>query len=92
MEWENYCALFLWSNQRARPSAPLSRDPLADVWIAIHQRDICRFAASQKTDAGFARQSHILEVENDATTLRLRLNERFPTNGDMLIVDPAAYS
>src|SRR6202453_3878272 len=37
-------------NQRALRSIFLSRDPLADVWIAIHQR-AGRFALGEKSDA-----------------------------------------
>src|SRR5277367_1524910 len=53
-------------NQRALCSIFLSRDPLADVWIAIHQRNVSRFALREKIDAVLTCQSHILEVENDA--------------------------
>src|ERR1700689_3605370 len=43
-------------------SGSLSRDPLANVWIAIHQRNASRLALSEKSDAVLARQGHILEV------------------------------
>jgi len=79
----------LQSDQRLLSSASLSRDPLADIWIAIHQGDVSRFAPGQKTDAVFARQRHILEVENYAATFRLGGNECFQV-GNMLFVQPAA--
>jgi hypothetical protein len=43
----------------------LSRDPLADVWIAIHQRNVGSFALSEKSNAILTGQSHIFEIEND---------------------------
>src|SRR5258708_11616771 len=70
--------------------ASFSRDPLANVWIAIHQRDASRFAPGEKIDTVLTRQSHLLEVENDAAALRFRGDECFQL-GDMLCVEPAAY-
>jgi hypothetical protein len=67
----------------------LSRDPLADVWIAIRQPDVSRFALSEKIYAVLTRQSHILEVENDAAIFPFRGDERFQL-GNMFFVDPAA--
>jgi hypothetical protein len=55
----------------------LSGDPLAAVCIAIHQRNACRFALSEKSDAILTGQSHILEVENDAADFPFRADERF---------------
>ena len=61
----------------ALASIVLSLDPLADVWIAIHQRDVGRFAPSEKIDAVLTCQSHILEVENDAAIFPFRADESF---------------
>ena len=71
-------------------SGSLSRDPLADVWIAIRERNAGRFTLSKKSDAILAGQSHILEVENDAPIFSFRGDECFQL-GDMLCVEPAAY-
>jgi hypothetical protein len=68
----------------------LSGDPFANVWIAIHQRDVRCFAPGQKIDAGLTGQSHIFQVENHAAALFFRADECFQL-GDMLCVDPAAY-
>src|SRR5580658_9033445 len=54
----------------------LSRDPLADIWIAIRQGNTGRFAMSEKIDAVLTRQSHILEVENDWATFPCRVDQR----------------
>jgi len=72
-----------------RLSRSLSRDPLANVGIAIRQRNANRFALSEKSDAVLAGQSHILQVEHDATTFRFRADERLQL-GNMVAVDPAA--
>jgi hypothetical protein len=93
-------APFIW---RRRPVCPaqkslpyallaalLSGDPFANVWIAIHQRDVSCFASNQKIDALLTCQSHIFQVENDAAALSFRADECFQL-GDMLCVDPAAY-
>jgi len=76
-------------NQRALRSGSLSRDPLADIWITIHQRNVSRFALREKIDTVLTGQSHILEVENDAAIIPFRANESFQL-GDTLLVDPAA--
>jgi len=68
----------------------LSRDPFANVWIAIHQRDVRCFAPGQKIDAVLTGQSHIFQVENDAAAFFFRADECFQL-GDMVCVDPAAY-
>ena len=70
-------------------SVSLSGDPLADIWFAIHQRNVIRFALSEKIDAVLTRQSHVLEVENDAAILLFHGDERFQV-GDAVFVDPAA--
>jgi hypothetical protein len=67
----------------------LSRDPLADVWIAIRQLNAGRLAPGEKDNAILTGQSHILEVENDAAIFLFRADERFQI-GDILFVDPAA--
>jgi hypothetical protein len=67
----------------------LSRDPLADVWIAIRQRNVSRFALSEKIDTVPTCQRHILQIKNDAPLLSLRGDERLQL-GDVLVVDPAA--
>ena len=64
-------------------------DPLADVWIAIRQRNAGHFAPSEKSDALLTGQSHILEVENDPAICSFCGNERFQL-GNVLSVDPAA--
>jgi hypothetical protein len=71
-------------------AALLSGDPFANVWIAIHQRDVRCFAPGQKIDAVLTCQSHIFQVENDAPALSFRADECFQF-GDMLCVDPTAY-
>jgi hypothetical protein len=74
-------------------STSLSRDPLADVWVALHQRDSGRFAPREKIDAVLAGQSHIPEVQNDVATILFRpfrADERFQF-GNMLPVNPAAH-
>jgi hypothetical protein len=71
-------------------SIVLSRDPLADVWIAIRQRNAGRLALSEKTDAVLTGQNHIPEVENDAAIFSFRADEGFQL-GNALFVDPAAY-
>jgi hypothetical protein len=65
----------------------LSGDPLADVWIAIHQRNVGRFALGEKIDAVLTCRSHILQVENDAAIFPFPADERFQI-GNVLI---AAY-
>src|SRR4029077_19298994 len=58
-------------------SSPLSRDPLAEVWIAIRQRDANRFALSKKSHAILTDQSQLLEVKNDAAIFPFAGDERF---------------
>jgi len=72
--------------------APLvhSRDPLADVWIAIHQRNAGRLAPSEKSNAILTGQSHIFEVEDDSAVCRFRGDERFQLR-NVFPVDLAAY-
>jgi hypothetical protein len=53
-------------------AASLSGDPLANVWIAIHQCDAGRFAPVEKIDADPTRQSHILKVENHVAPFLFR--------------------
>jgi len=67
----------------------LSRDPLAEVWIAIRQRNASRFALSKKSHAILTDQSQLLEVKNDATIFPFGGDERFQL-GNVLFVDPAA--
>jgi hypothetical protein len=67
----------------------LSADPLADVWIAIHQCDAGRFAPGKKIDAILTSQSHIFKVKNDSPMCSFCGNERFQL-GNVLPVDPAA--
>jgi hypothetical protein len=71
------------------PSGSLSRDPLAHVWIAIHQRDVSRLALSEKIDTVLPGQSHILEVKSDSAILSLRPDEFFQLN-NILLVELAA--
>src|SRR3982750_2327636 len=60
--------LLIASSLRLRlRSCPLSGDPLADVWIAIHERNVTVFAVSQKVDAVLTCQGQVLEVEGDAS-------------------------
>ena len=66
-------------------AALLSGYPFANVWIAIHQRDVRCFAPRQKIDAVFT-ESHIFQVENDAAALLFRADECFQL-GDMLCVE-----
>ena len=73
----------------ALASIVLSRDPLADVWIAIHQRNAGCLALSEKSDAILTGQSHIPEVKNDAAIFSFRGDKRFQP-GNVLFVDPAA--
>jgi hypothetical protein len=67
----------------------LSRDPLAEVWIAIRQRDASRFTLSKKSHAILTGQSQLPEVKNDATIFPFRGDERFQF-GNVLFFDPAA--
>jgi hypothetical protein len=60
-------------NQLALLSVSLSRDPLPDIWIAIHQLNISRFALGEKIDAILTRQSHILKVKNDSAMCSLSI-------------------
>src|SRR5580704_7691493 len=76
-------------NQPALRSVSSSPDPLADVWIAIHQRNAGRFALSEKSDPILTGQSHIFEVEDDAAVFPFRADERFQLR-NILLVDPAA--
>src|SRR5580704_16497430 len=58
-------------------SSSLSRDPLAEVWIAIRQRNARRFAPSKKSHAIVTGQSQLLEVKNDAVIFPFRGDESF---------------
>ena len=64
-------------------------DPLADVWIAIRQRNAVRFAPSEKSNAILTGQSHIFEVQDDSAVFHFRRYERFQL-GNMLLLDLAA--
>ena len=75
-------------SQRALASRSFSRDPLADIWIQIDQRNAGRLAPSEKIDAVPAGQSHILEVENNVTVRPFQTDERFQLR-NMLFVNPA---
>jgi hypothetical protein len=70
-------------------SSSLSRDPLAEVWIAIRQRNASRFALSKKSHAIRTGQSQLLEVKNDSAIFPFGVDERFQL-GNVLFVDPAA--
>jgi len=67
----------------------VSCDPLADVWIAIHQCNPRRLASSKKSHAILTGQSQLLEVKNDATIFAFGGEERFQL-GYVFLVDPAA--
>src|SRR5579862_63453 len=69
-------------------STSLPGDPLADVWIAVHQRNTGGFALRKKSYAILTCQSHILEVENDMGIFPFRADERFQL-GNVLFVEPA---
>src|SRR5580693_1407869 len=47
-------------------SSSLSRDPLAEVWIAIRQRNASRFALRKKSHAILPGQRQFLKVKHDA--------------------------
>jgi hypothetical protein len=64
-------------------------DPLADVWIAIRQRNAGRLAPSEKSNAILTGQSHIFEVEDDSAVFHFRGNEGFQLR-NVLFVDLAA--
>jgi hypothetical protein len=70
-------------------SSSLPRDPLAEVWIAIRQRNASRFALSKKSHAILTGESQLLEVKNDRAIFPFGGNERFEF-GNVLFVDPAA--
>ena len=70
-------------------SSSLSRDPLAEVWIAIGQRNASRFALSKKSHAILTGESQLLEVQNDAAIFPFCGDERFQF-GNVLFVDPTA--
>jgi hypothetical protein len=70
-------------------SGSLSRNPLAEVWIGIRQRNASRFALSKKSHAILPGQSQLPEVKNDATIFPFRGDERFQF-GNVLFFDPAA--
>jgi hypothetical protein len=70
-------------------SGSLSRDPLAEVRIAIRQRDTSRLALSKKSHAILAGQSQLPEVKNDAAIFPFRGDERFQF-GNVLFVDLTA--
>jgi hypothetical protein len=67
----------------------LSRDPLAEVWIAIRQRNASRFALSKKSQAIVTGQSQLPEVKNDSAIFPFGVDKRFQF-GNVLFVDPAA--
>jgi hypothetical protein len=67
----------------------LSADPLADIWITIHQRNISRFALSQKIDAALTCESHILKVERNTAALPFRSDECIQA-GHMFFIDSTA--
>jgi hypothetical protein len=71
------------------PSGSLSRNPLAHVWIAIHQLNISSLALSEKIDAVLTGQSHILEVKSDWAIFSLCPDEFFQLN-NILLVELAA--
>jgi len=64
-------------------------DPLADVWIAIRQRNAGRFALSEKNDAILTGQSHIFEVQSDAAAFPFRADQGFQF-GNVFFGNPAA--
>lgn len=66
----------------------LSRDPLADVWIAIRESNVNRFALNEKIDAVLTYESHVFEVERNAARRPFRGDERFQL-GNVLLIDPA---
>ena len=70
-------------------SSSLSRDPLAEVWIAIRQRNASRFALRKKSHAILTGQSQLLKVENDAAVFPFGGDERFQF-GNVLFFDLAA--
>jgi hypothetical protein len=70
-------------------SGSLSRNPLAHVWIAIHQRNASRLALSEKIDAVLTGQSHILEVKSDWAIFSFCSDEFFQLN-NILLVELAA--
>jgi hypothetical protein len=70
-------------------SSSLSRDPLAEVWIAIRQRNASRLALRKKSHAILTGQSQLLKVKNDAAISPFGGDERFQF-GNVLFVDPAA--
>jgi len=49
--------------RRSLPSASLSRNPLADIWRAIRQRDAAFFASGEKIDLILASQRYVLQVQ-----------------------------
>ena len=70
-------------------SSSLSRDPLAEVWIAIRERNARHFALRKKSHAIRTGQSQLLEIKNDAPVFPFGGNERLQL-GKVLFVDPAA--
>jgi hypothetical protein len=77
----------LIKNSSGLRSGSLSRNPLADVWIAIHQCDAGRLALSEKINAFLTGQSHIREVKNDWAIFSFRFDECFQL-GNTFLVDP----
>jgi hypothetical protein len=69
--------------------ASLSCDPFADVAWAILQCDAIRFAALEKDDDILAYQSYVLQVQNDAASIRLRPDECFQV-GNIFFIYSAA--
>jgi hypothetical protein len=67
----------------------LSRDPLAEVWIAIRERNARHFALRKKSHAIRTGQSQLLEVKNDSAIFPFGGDERFQLD-DMLFADLAA--
>jgi hypothetical protein len=86
--WEVLCRVSVLNHQRA-PAPSSSGDPLADVWIAVCERDACRFAPGEEIDAISTSPSHILEIEIDVATFSFRTEERFQF-ANVLLVDLAA--
>jgi hypothetical protein len=70
-------------------STSVSRDPLADVWIAIHQYNALCLALSKKRHAILTGQSQLLQVKTDATIFSFGGDERFQL-GNVFLLDPAA--
>src|ERR1700679_528548 len=81
---------FVLIKTSALASLVLYPDPLADVWIAIRQRNAGRLAPSEKSNAILTGQRHIFEVEDDSAVFHFRGNEGFQLR-NMIFVYLAAY-